>query len=294
MEKGVQRWIVDISKWNPSSNDFSFALSLLPQTHHSSITRFLPLLQLFFNYVQFVKMEDRKRALVSLLLQYTLVHEVLGIPYPDIVINRTLEGKPFLECGRFCFDFPNFNFNVSHHGDYVAIASEPLCLVGLDIVNFMIPEKETVPEYIQNFSSYFSSSEWDRIISVGNNEEVLAEFYRYWCLKEAYVKAIGSGLAYGLHKVEFHHTNWTSISVKVDGVTNQQWRFWLFDLDKGHSVSIARGHPRLAIESYKRSLKRTKFNEEEHNVGLHLPNPRFVLRTVEELISVIHKAKRSC
>lgn len=87
------------------------------------------------------------------------------------------------ECGRFCFDFPNFNFNVSHHGDYVAIASEPLCLVGLDIVNFMIPEKETVPEYLQNFSSYFSSSEWDRIISVGNNEEVLAEFYRYVCTK---------------------------------------------------------------------------------------------------------------
>lgn len=59
-------------------------------------------------------------------------------------------------------------------------------------------------------------------------------------------------------------------------------------------VSIARGNPRLAIESYKRSLKRTKFNEEEYNVGLHLPNPRFVLRTVEELISVIHKAKCSC
>ena len=23
-------------------------------------------------------------------------------------------------------EFPNFNFNTSHHGDYVAIASEPL------------------------------------------------------------------------------------------------------------------------------------------------------------------------
>jgi 4'-phosphopantetheinyl transferase len=36
--------------------------------------------------------------------------------------------------------FPNFNFNVSHHGDYVAIASEPLCLVGIDIVSFDIPQ----------------------------------------------------------------------------------------------------------------------------------------------------------
>ncbi|KAK8548334.1 hypothetical protein V6N13_054861 [Hibiscus sabdariffa] len=277
MEKGVQRWIVDISKWNPSSNDFSFALSLLPQTHHPSITRF-------------VKMEDRKRALVSLLLQYALVHEVLGIRYSDTVINRTLEGKPFLERGGFSFDIPNFNFNVSHHGDYVAIASEPLCLVGLDIVNFTIPEKETVQEYIQNFSSCFSSLEWDRIITAGSNEDVLTEFYRYWCLKEAYVKAIGSGLGYGLQNVEFHHINWTNISVKVDGVTNPRWRFWLFDLGKGHSVSIARGHPRSAVESYKRSLKRTEFDEEEYNVGLHLPNPRFAFKTVEELISVVHKA----
>ncbi|XWS09284.1 hypothetical protein CRYUN_Cryun40dG0072500 [Craigia yunnanensis] len=281
MEKGVQRWVVDISKWDPSTNDFSFALSLLPQHHHSSITRFL-------------KMDDRKRALISLLLQYALVHEVLGIPYQDIVIKRTPEGKPFLEYGRVCFDFPNFNFNVSHHGDYVAIASEPLCLVGLDIVYHMIPEKETVLEYIQNFSSCFSSLEWDQIITAGSGDEVLTEFYRYWCLKEAYVKAIGSGLAYGLHKVEFYHTSWTNISVKVDGVLNALWRFWLFDLGKGHWVSVARGQPRLAIESYKRSLKQTKFSEEEYNEGLLLPNPRFVLRTVEELFSVIHKAKCSC
>ncbi|XVE81150.1 hypothetical protein DITRI_Ditri15bG0039600 [Diplodiscus trichospermus] len=278
MEKGVQRWVVDISKWNPSTGDFSFALSLLPQHHHSSITRF-------------VKMDDRKRALISLLLQYALVHEVVGVQYQDIVIKRTPEGKPFLEGGCVCFDHPNFNFNVSHHGDYVAIASEPLCLVGVDIVYHMIPEKETVLEYIQNFSSYFSSLEWKQIITAGSDDEVLAEFYRHWSLKEAYVKAIGSGLTYGLHKVEFYHTSWTNISVKVDGVLNAQWRFCLFDLGKGHWVSVARGHPRNAIESYKRTLKQTNFSEEEYNEGLLLHNPTFVLRTVEELFSVIQKAK---
>ncbi|XP_007037095.2 PREDICTED: L-aminoadipate-semialdehyde dehydrogenase-phosphopantetheinyl transferase [Theobroma cacao] len=281
MEKGVQRWVVDISTWDPSTDDFSYALSLLPQHHHSSITRF-------------VKKDDRKRALISWLLQYALVHEVLGIPYHEIVIKRTLEGKPFLECGRVCLDFPNFNFNVSHHGDYVAIASEPLCLVGLDIVSHMIPEKETVLEFIQNFSSCFSSLEWDQIVTAGSNDEVLTEFYRYWCLKEAYVKATGSGLAYGLHKVEFYHTSWTDISVKVDGVRNAQWRFWLSELGKGHYVSIARGHPISATESYKRTLNQTKFNEEEYNEGLLLPNVSFVWRTVEELFLVIHKAKSSC
>lgn len=85
------------------------------------------------------------------------------------------------ECDKIGMEFPNFNFNVSHHGDYVAIASEPLCLVGLDIVSYVLPPRETIPEFIQNFSSYFSSQEWHKIINAGTNDEILTEFYRYCC-----------------------------------------------------------------------------------------------------------------
>ena len=75
--------------------------------------------------------------------------------------------------------FPNFNFNVSHHGDYVAIASEPICLVGLDIVSYSRPVNETIPDFIQHFSSYFSTSEWDKINNAGTCDQMLNEFYRY-------------------------------------------------------------------------------------------------------------------
>ncbi|KAG2669450.1 hypothetical protein I3760_14G035100 [Carya illinoinensis] len=278
MERGVQRWVVDISKWEPSPHDFSSALSLLPQHEHFSITRF-------------IRMEDRKRALVSRFLQYALVHELLGIPFDEITINRTAEGKPYLEYDKVGLEFPNFNFNVSHHGDFVAIASEPLCLVGLDIVSCVIPLKETVLDFIQNFSSYFSHLEWDNIVNAGSSDDILVEFYRYWCLKEAYVKAIGSGLAYGLDKVEFHNTRWMSISVKINGKDVRDWKFWLFELRKRHWVSIARGHPRSATESYKRTLKRSEFNNEDYHKGLHLPNVDFVFRTVEELILLMNSKR---
>ncbi|KAF3437751.1 hypothetical protein FNV43_RR20507 [Rhamnella rubrinervis] len=276
MERGVRRWAVDISEWQPSSQDFSFALSLLPIHNRTPITRF-------------VQMEDRKRALVSRLLQYAIVHEVVGIPYEEIIIKRTLEGKPYLEPGKFVQELPNFNFNTSHHGDYVAVASEPLCLVGLDIVSPVIPWKETVTEFIQNFSSYFSSLEWDNIMTAGNCNDILVEFYRYWCLKEAYVKARGSGLTYGLDKVEFHHHSWTNISVKIDGKAMPEWRFWLSELGKGHLVSLARGHPSSATDSYKKTLKRSDFDEAEYHEGLHLPNVRFFMRNVEQLIQVLCK-----
>lgn len=180
----------------------------------------------YFDIGRFVQMEDRKRALVSRLLQYALAHQVLAIPFHEIIINRTLEGKPYLvwlhssvlvlsdrnwfwwrseyvlpsrvsisilfivlwicimsfcfqECGHACVDFPNFNFNASHHGDYVAIASEPLCLVGVDIVSVVIPQKETPIEFVKNFSSCFSSFEWDNILNAGTSDDILTEFYRY-------------------------------------------------------------------------------------------------------------------
>ncbi|XP_016505912.1 uncharacterized protein LOC107823737 isoform X3 [Nicotiana tabacum] len=230
LEKGVQRWAVDISEWNPSPHYFSFAMSFLPQHEHSSITRFF-------------KMEDRKRALVSRLLQYALVHQVLGIPYNEIVIRRTAEGKPYLECDKPNLELPNFNFNASHHG-----------------------------------------LEWFNIINAGSSHQILSEFYRYWSLKEAFVKAIGEGVGYKLDTVEFHHKNWENIFVKVDGKELKDWKFWLLELGKDHVASIARVHPMFATSSYKRTLKRTQFNNEEYNMGLNLPNASFIFRKVEDLL----------
>ncbi|OIT28853.1 PREDICTED: L-aminoadipate-semialdehyde dehydrogenase-phosphopantetheinyl transferase-like [Nicotiana attenuata] len=271
LEKGVQRWAVDISEWNPSPHYFSFAMSFLPQHEHSSITRFF-------------KIEDRKRALVSRLLQYAVVHQVLGIPYNEIVIRRTAEGKPYLECDKPNLELPNFNFNASHHGDFVAIASEPICLVGLDVVAQTIPEKESVEDFIQSFSSYFSRLEWFNIYNAGSSRQILSEFYRYWSVKEAFVKAIGEGVGYKLDTVEFHHKNWENIVVKADGKELKDWRFWLLELGKDHVASIARCHPTFATTSYKRTLKQTQCNDEECNMGLNLPNASFIFRKVEDLL----------
>lgn len=280
MEKGVKRWLVDISQWEPSPDEFTSAVSVLPQHEHSSIWRF-------------IKLEDKKRALVSRLLQYALVHEVLQIPFDAIIIKRTVEGKPYLETSKVVTEIPNFNFNASHHGDYVAIASEPLCIVGLDIVSYVVPEKETIAGFMQNFAIYFSSFEWASITNAGTSDEMLSAFYRYWSLKEAFVKAVGTGLGYRLDKVEFHHTNWTNISVKIDGLESREWKFWLSELKNVHWVTVARGHPSYATESYKRMLKRTEYEEEEFRFGLQLPNVDFVLKTVEQLILLARSRKKT-
>lgn len=171
-ESGVRRWLVDISRWRPSPAQFDAAAALLPRHERPAISRF-------------VKEDDRKRALVSRLLQYSLVHHLLRIPFHLINIRRTTEGKPYLQNNSS--GFPNFNFSTSHHGDYVGIASEPLCLVGLDIVSVSEPHGETAAEFVSNFSSCLTDHEWSCIVRAGTPRDVLTEFYRYTFLHREFI-----------------------------------------------------------------------------------------------------------
>lgn len=263
-----RRWLVDVARWHPSPTQFQAAATLLPPHEHPAITRF-------------VKDDDRKRALVSRLLQYSIVQQVLGIPFRQISICRTVEGKPYLENKNATF--PNFNFNTSHQGDYVGIASEPLCLVGLDIVSISKPQGESTIEFINNFSSYLTDHEWNCVVRAGSSSEILTEFYRYWCLKEAFVKAVGAGVGFGLRRLEFHHLHWSNISIYIDGEESGKWRFWLFKLDDMHLASIAKGHPEDAVNSYKRTFSNMVVEEEQLRTTLEIPEEAFTLWTVEQL-----------
>ncbi|KAF3327230.1 L-aminoadipate-semialdehyde dehydrogenase-phosphopantetheinyl transferase-like isoform X1 [Carex littledalei] len=268
--EGVRRWLVDISGWNPSEHRFQSLLSLLPPQQQPQVTRF-------------VKLEDRKRALVSRLLQYSLVTDVLGIPFDKISILHTTEGKPYLK-NKEKLLYPNFNYSVSHHGDYVGVACEPICLVGFDIVSITKPQMETTLQYLNNFMPYFTPFEWDNIVHAGPSNNTLTEFYRYWCLKEAYVKAIGAGLGFGLNRLEFHHNNWTDIYLCIDGIRSDNWRFFIFELENNHLACVAKGHPKEAIESYQVTLTMDSFDEEEYLHAVEFPEPGFISLVVDQLV----------
>ncbi|CAI9091362.1 OLC1v1026378C3 [Oldenlandia corymbosa var. corymbosa] len=229
-------------------------------------------------------MVDRKRALISRLLQYALVHKVLGIPFHEIIIKRTVEGKPYLEYDDQTCGFPNFNFNTSHDGDYVGIASEPVCLVGIDIATHSSPMKDSVEDFIQNFAIYFSNLEWSDIVKSDSSTKKLNVFYRYWCLKESFAKALGTGVGNRMDNVEFHHSSWEDLYVVVDGKELKDWRFWLLEVEKDHLISIARGNPAAATTSYRKTLKQTDFGEKEYSLALNHPNVPLMFRHVEDLL----------
>uniref|UniRef100_G2XLD6 holo-[acyl-carrier-protein] synthase n=1 Tax=Oryza glaberrima TaxID=4538 RepID=G2XLD6_ORYGL len=257
------RWLVDVGRWRPSPAEFQAAAAVLPPHDRPVI------------HSRFVREEDRKRALVSRLLQYSLVHHALGMPFHQIRINRTLEGKPYLNKN---VNLPGFNFNTSHQGEYVGIASEPLCLVGLDIVCISKPQRETALEFINNFTSYLTDMSGTALL--------LQTVMMYWCLKEAFVKATGAGVGFGLQRLEFHHMNWTNISLCIDGEEARKWMFWLFKIDEMHLASIAKGHPEDAIDSFRRTLSDVVIQEGELHTAIEIPEEAFTLLTVEHLIQL--------
>ncbi|KAJ9515416.1 hypothetical protein QJQ45_016415, partial [Haematococcus lacustris] len=159
--------------------------ALLPLDEQAAVARFL-------------KVDDQARALVSRLLQRAAIARVCHVKLSEARIQRTKGGKPF-NCTTAPPDAPNFNFNVSHEGDWVVLASEPVLVVGCDVAG---PQQHrprpgrTWADTLKLFKDQLSEAEWGAITGFSGEEQQAAAFQRHWSLKEAFVKARGDGLGF--------------------------------------------------------------------------------------------------
>ena len=100
-------------------------------------------------------------------------------------------GRPELEHGEFCF-------NLSHSGDWLALALGP-CPLGVDI-------EVTRPtrQLLAIAKRFFTAREYHALASLPNDAQESA-FLELWCLKEALLKAHGGGLQAGLARFCVQH-----------------------------------------------------------------------------------------
>ncbi len=136
-------------------------------------------------------LKTNKKALVNLGVSAVLdeAFKEYGITEKNAVFEYGKYGKPALK------DYPDIHFNLSHSGRYV------MCAAGGVPVGADIQKKLGVKEAVAR--RYFAGAEYERILACADEASAETLFYRYWTLKESYVKALGAGIGDIFGKAEF-------------------------------------------------------------------------------------------
>ena len=212
------RWAVNINDWIPNKNQWIKAMKCIQVEERERIRK--------FRY-----RKDAKSSIVGRLLLRLWASSVFNIPSNQFEFTRTDRGRPKL---KLALD-QGWDFNVSHAGNFtVLVAQTSVESIGVDVMSLSDKRFERSDEKIQEFfrimNKQFTQSEWDQIKS---SENQLATFFRFWTLKESFIKAHGDGLAWNLQRLKFdvkssdlfQSKTFRESVLSIDGNLAQDWIF---------------------------------------------------------------------
>ncbi|HEU4664337.1 MAG TPA: 4'-phosphopantetheinyl transferase superfamily protein [Dokdonella sp.] len=174
---------------------------------------------------------DAARALLGrLLLGYAGTAAVPAIEAGE-------HGKPFVP------SLPWLDFNLSHAGSLVAIAFARDQAIGIDIEPL---DRRVSTDGIA--ARFFGPREAAALGRTGAHLRQVA-FLRLWTHKEAVLKALGDGLGFGLHRIEFELSREGHVERLLDVAAEAgrpaEWQLHAFDPAVGVVGCLAwRGEPR--------------------------------------------------
>jgi 4'-phosphopantetheinyl transferase len=114
-----------------------------------------------------------------------------------------------------------YNFNISHSGDYVVCAVSSDCKVGIDI--------EQVNDIAtSDFLQCFTSNEWNHI---RDSVHPVQTFYKLWTKKECIIKADGRGLQIPLLSFE--------VIDDTVSIEKKSWHIYTLKIADGYWAHLA-------------------------------------------------------
>lgn len=296
----IYRWAFNCRQWEPLKEEIRLALAVVQSEEKNRILRF-------------VFKEDAKRALVGrLLIRKCVISELQAcqrvksasplqehllqeqqqqrtLVNSDFSLGRTAKGRPELILpaeNRHLLASRNFDFNVSHSGDYAVLAAvsdddpvvedhdgesernDPLRIgkdpssngnstvvdnpssssssIGIDVMKIEAARSKSLSDFFRLMRRQLTPPEWRHVEEAEEEEEKMKRFYRFWCLKESYVKALGIGIGFEVGRLQFTVEDelrtgafCSSTTVAVDNRLEDGWRFDEMLLDPHHCVAIA-------------------------------------------------------
>jgi 4'-phosphopantetheinyl transferase len=171
--------------------------------------------------MDYTRQEDRLRVLGGkLMLANVLQREKTGCHIG--MVRATDKGRLFIE-------ETDLDFNISHSGNYVVLATSWNGRIGVDVE--MVRQVD-----INMFRRLFTDGEWEAITGAEDPQEV---FFKSWAVKESIIKADGRGVEV-LSRTEIlseHHAY-------CDGTP---WYFRPLAIDEGYSGAVAFNRPFAAL-----------------------------------------------
>lgn len=178
------------------------------------------------------KFENRRGFLRIILAKY------LRIDPLEIAFAQNSYGKPRLAEPA---QARHLAFSSSQSGDFGVVAVTDGHRVGVDV-----EELRTIPDADQLVTRFFHRSEQSAYAALPAASRQRA-FLQTWAAKEAFVKAIGTGMSFPLDRFEVAiHSSAPSHLLRIAGRTEpaQKWRLQQFDPIAGH-VLVTAAHSAL-------------------------------------------------
>ena len=172
---------------------------------------------------------QRRAPLVALLGSY------LGVPPDAVRLIEGSHGRPQLAPAQA----GGLDFNWSHSGDCALVAIARQLVPGIDV-----ERRRPRPRALELARRYFHPVEaaWLETRPTGQRDEA---FLALWTAKEAVLKALGRGLAFGLHRLEIGLDTGVPELLQLADEDAAAWQLHSLDAGSGHQAAIAwRGPPR--------------------------------------------------
>jgi len=125
---------------------------------------------------------------------------------------------------------PPPGFNISHSGAAFALAVSRAAVVGVDV-----EARRPLQDFRAIAQRYFAPQESACLAEISDEAAAREAFYECWTRKEAYLKAIGEGIAHGLDRtvVSFGPTSGEARVISMDGeeAAARRWTLLPFRLE---------------------------------------------------------------
>lgn len=171
----------------------------------------------------------RHQFLVSRALVRCVLAGYLGVEPAAIEFSHNEHGKPRLVADT------RLQFNLSHSNGLIALAITQQAPVGID-VEYLSRQAD-----IMKLAARYFSTDENMAIARLPASALNQRFYDLWTLKEAYLKACGTGLATPLRDFSFSFGD-SGVGITFAGnITDDpvHWQFWMLDAPGDSRLSVA-------------------------------------------------------